>query len=517
MASEAWWSCNRDVVLGLKQQLAKCSLISAVETALSLLPSSTSSSTKFRPSAESGTLLLVTDCRCILGAPDLLNCCSQLGLERGLAIIFCSLLSSCPNSNLVQDFQGPPNIGSTLATRTPPQPSVIYVKYSPKHLLMCMIAHYTNDRMTDNYENVNHLVLNFYAEGYSIAVKLNEFPVFTSETILETAKIPYEETGLLDYIANEELPPLLVEMIDNSPKLSQYKIWRNGCLIIEVRDKIESTLLEESRNSKNNDNNNHNHFYKQSQIASKGSHYAQKNLAQTSHWFQSLGDHDNHHDSRQNGIDLGHELSRTLLEDVKPKKKGNYFVVLKPTNLSMLYDVLNLTSSKCWSTQQRLQLESQIVLHNSPILHLETDPSRLSPSPEPLCGDNGDLQRDCHWTPDGKSVVVSSGLCSNRSTKLNGDSHQRKLSLRTRLKSIYLNREIHVSQLKTNGNASTTNNHHYPKMNNIYHDPNKNGANGILPPELTLQQFLASKRSNKKKSQPIGQFPRFHRFLRGHK
>lgn len=270
--------------------------------------------------------------------------------------------------------------------------------------------------MTDNYENVNHLVLNFYPDGYSIAVKLNEFPVFTSETILETAKIPYEETGLLDYIANEELPPLLVEMIDNSPKLSQYKIWRNGCLVIEVRDKIESIL--EDKISNNNDN--HKQFHKRSQ-----------------------------------------------------------YVVLKPTNLSMLYDVLNLTSSKCWSTQQRLQLESQIVLHNSPSLFLEPEPSRSPP-----------------------------------------DTHQRNLPHnKARLKSIYLDREINVSHMKKNGNsttAATTISNHNPKVNNIYHDPRTDPIE-TLPPELTLQQFLASKRSTKRKSLPTGLLPRFHRHLREHK
>jgi hypothetical protein len=395
-----------------------------------------------------------------------------------------------------------------------------------------MIALDTNDRMTDNYENVNHLVLNFYPDGYSIAVKLNEFPVFTSETILETAKIPYEETGLLDYIANEELPPLLVEMIDNSPKLSQYKIWRNGCLIIEVRDKIESTIIEESKNSDNNDNNNHNQFYKRSQSAAKGSHYAQTNLSQTSHWFQNLGNHDHHNGLHHNGIDLDDEQSTKLSDDNQPFKKGNYFVVLKPTNLSMLYDVLNLTSSKCWSAQQRLQLESQIVLHNSPSLFLEPDPSRLTPeSPDqPLHEDNenhdNQLLESCRWTSTDHAINPSNA-CSNKCSKLNGNGnhHQRKLSQKTRLKSIYLNREIHVSHLKTNGNGNKNSNNTassnlHPKMNNIYHNPSNNqrsDATETLPPELTLQQFLATKRSIKKKSFPIGQFPRFHRYLKEHK
>jgi hypothetical protein len=389
---------------------------------------------------------------------------------------------------------------------------------------MCMIAHYMIDRMTDNYENVNHLVLNFYPDGYSIAVKLNEFPVFTSETILETAKIPYEETGLLDYIANEELPPLLVEMIDNSPKLSQYKIWRNGCLIIEVRDKIESTILEESKNS-NNYNNNQSQFYKRSQSAAKGSHYALTNLSQTSNWFQNLGNYDEKHELQQNGIES--DFKDSLNSDVKPVKRGNYFVVLKPTNLSMLYDVLNLTSSKCWSAQQRLQLESQIVLHNAPSLYLEPDPPGSSPLPGASDGDNEDLDnqqlQSRDWTTSGKAMM-SSDVCGNRYSRLNVSSQQRKLSHKTRLKSIYLNREIHVSHhVKTNGNNnnnSTRPYNHNPKLNSIYHHPSNNQRTDsieTLPPELTLQQFIASKRSTKKKSFPHGQIPRFHRYSRKHK
>lgn len=223
--------------------------------------------------------------------------------------------------------------------------------------------------MTENFENINHLVLNFYPDGYSIAVKLNEFPVFTSETILETAKISYEETSLLDYIENEELPPILVEMIDGSPKLSQYKIWHNGCLIIEVRDKINVNL-----------------------------------------------------------------------------KNGSYFTLLKPTNLSMLNDVLNLTESSLWSVRDRLQLESQIVLHNSPPLFLEPDASKQPPEQD--------------------SISVSKKTSNNY----------------TKLKNIY--------SCKTNN----------------YHNTSDN-----LPPELTLQQFLATKRA-KKKTFAAGHLAKFHRF-----
>lgn len=256
------------------------------------------------------------------------------------------------------------------------------------------------------------MVLNFYPDGYSIAVKLNEFPVFTSETILETAKISYEETSLLDYIENEELPPLLVDMIDSSPKLSQYKIWHNGCLILEVRDKINT----------NSDNNNNKH--------------------------------------------------------------GSFFILLKPTNLSMLYDVLNLTGSNRWTTQDRLQLESQIVLHNSPSLFLDPDASKLPPE-----------QKSLHYD-----------------TELGNKYSREKMKLpQAKLKSIYSSR---ASYMKSNGNNSNGNgnNNNNNRSNNIYHQP----INVNPPPELTLQQFLATKRT-KRKSFPFGQIPRFHRFRKHYK
>lgn len=249
--------------------------------------------------------------------------------------------------------------------------------------------------MTQNFDEINHLVLNFYPDGYSIAVKLNEFPVFTSETILETAKISYEETSLLDYIENEELPPLLVEMIDGSPKLSQYKIWHRGCLILEVRDKI----------------------------------------------------------SKLNG--------------------DSYFILLKPTNLSMLNDVICLTESNLWSAQDRLQLESQIVLYNSPPLHLEPDATNNNQSAH--CPD-----------PD----------ISNIHTR-----HKKKLP-HTKLKEDCLSKMNQTTGDRMGGCG---------KGNGLCGQSNQD----ILPPELTLQQFLAAKRANRRVPTSV-RLAKFNRFRRHH-
>lgn len=300
--------------------------------------------------------------------------------------------------------------------------------------------------MTENFENVNHLVLNFYPDGYSLAVKLNEFPVFTSETILETAKISYEETSLLDYIENEELPPLLVEMIDGSPKLSQYKIWHNGCLILEVRDKIHVI----------NDDKKANNSYSISQNYAKEfsiQNYSPSKL--DSPWMSNsnLNNYDSYVDS----------------SEMVKSNSGSYFILLKPTNLSMLNDVLNLTESKSWSTQDRLQLESQIVLHNSPPLFLEPDANNQSTDMKI----SNIYTRHKKKLPHTKLQTINSSKTGSTCVKNNG----------------------------SNGNKNNNNN-----RNIIYQATAES-----LPPELTLQQFLATKRA-KKNTFAAGHLARFHRF-----
>lgn len=237
--------------------------------------------------------------------------------------------------------------------------------------------------LCEKFDNINHLVLSFYSDGYTIAVKLNEFPFFTSETILETARISYEESSLLEYIENKELPPLLVDMIDRSPKLSQYKIWHNGCLAIEVRDRVNYTQVPES-------------------------------------------------------------ICHT----------DNCFVLLRPTNLSMLNDVLNLTDAMSWSKEDKLQLESQIVLHNSPPLFLE--PTVIE--------------------------TQTSSMKSNTADNVGGSAK-------------YL-----IEQMLRRFDPSI------PTQNESIHD-----SPVYLPPELSLQQFLAAKRAKRNSPIAIRFKPRFER------
>ncbi|XP_048589429.1 transcription factor SPT20 homolog isoform X2 [Nematostella vectensis] len=48
----------------------------------------------------------------------------------------------------------------------------------------------------------------------------------------ETIKLPYEETQFLDYLDAQELPPILVDLLERS----QANIFYSGCVIVEVRD-----------------------------------------------------------------------------------------------------------------------------------------------------------------------------------------------------------------------------------------------------------------------------------------
>lgn len=53
-----------------------------------------------------------------------------------------------------------------------------------------------------------------------------------NENLLETKMWPYEEEELLEYINNEELPLVLIDMLE---KKCSY-LFYSGCVIAEVRD-----------------------------------------------------------------------------------------------------------------------------------------------------------------------------------------------------------------------------------------------------------------------------------------
>eukprot|EP00058_Branchiostoma_floridae_P026052 XP_002611542.1 hypothetical protein BRAFLDRAFT_63819 [Branchiostoma floridae] len=75
-------------------------------------------------------------------------------------------------------------------------------------------------------EKLTCLVVNLYPgnKGYSLMLK--------GKNDSETIKLPYEESDLLDYLDTEELPPILVDLLERS----QANVFYNGCVIAEVRD-----------------------------------------------------------------------------------------------------------------------------------------------------------------------------------------------------------------------------------------------------------------------------------------
>ncbi|XP_076876379.1 transcription factor SPT20 homolog isoform X2 [Brachyhypopomus gauderio] len=81
-------------------------------------------------------------------------------------------------------------------------------------------------------ESVSYLVVNLYPgnEGYSLMLRGK------NGSDSETIRLPYEERELLDYLDAEELPPILVDLLEKS----QVNIFHCGCVIAEVRDYRQS-------------------------------------------------------------------------------------------------------------------------------------------------------------------------------------------------------------------------------------------------------------------------------------
>ncbi|KAF7665897.1 hypothetical protein LDENG_00128270 [Lucifuga dentata] len=77
-------------------------------------------------------------------------------------------------------------------------------------------------------ESVSCLVVNLYPgnEGYSLMLRGK------NGSDSETIRLPYEEGELLEYLDAEELPPILVDLLEKS----QVNIFHCGCVIVEVRD-----------------------------------------------------------------------------------------------------------------------------------------------------------------------------------------------------------------------------------------------------------------------------------------
>ncbi|XP_062392412.1 transcription factor SPT20 homolog isoform X3 [Sardina pilchardus] len=81
-------------------------------------------------------------------------------------------------------------------------------------------------------ESISCLVINLYPgnEGYSLMLRGK------NGSDSETIRLPYEEAELLEYLDAEELPPVLVDLLEKS----QVNIFHCGCVIAEVRDYRQS-------------------------------------------------------------------------------------------------------------------------------------------------------------------------------------------------------------------------------------------------------------------------------------
>ncbi|KAM4863406.1 transcription factor SPT20 homolog isoform X6 [Urocitellus parryii] len=77
-------------------------------------------------------------------------------------------------------------------------------------------------------ETLSCLVVNLYPgnEGYSLMLRGK------NGSDSETIRLPYEEGELLEYLDAEELPPILVDLLEKS----QVNIFHCGCVIAEIRD-----------------------------------------------------------------------------------------------------------------------------------------------------------------------------------------------------------------------------------------------------------------------------------------
>ncbi|XP_053772360.1 transcription factor SPT20 homolog isoform X7 [Desmodus rotundus] len=82
-------------------------------------------------------------------------------------------------------------------------------------------------------ETLSCLVVNLYPgnEGYSLMLRGK------NGSDSETIRLPYEEGELLEYLDAEELPPILVDLLEKS----QANIFHCGCVLAEVRDYRQSS------------------------------------------------------------------------------------------------------------------------------------------------------------------------------------------------------------------------------------------------------------------------------------
>ncbi|XP_013134651.1 PREDICTED: transcription factor SPT20 homolog [Papilio polytes] len=105
------------------------------------------------------------------------------------------------------------------------------------------ITSYLLEKLLATY-NLNTLIINLYPgnKGYSLSLKVNGNTQYIQppdanisnqeETLIETPRWPYEEEELLSYIDNEELPVVLLDLLESEHS----SLFYSGCIIAQIRD-----------------------------------------------------------------------------------------------------------------------------------------------------------------------------------------------------------------------------------------------------------------------------------------
>lgn len=183
-------------------------------------------------------------------------------------------------------------------------------------------------------EKLPHLVLKLFPadQGYTLSLRrapdrsnvksslANGRPM--SPSLPETIRLPYDQFELLSYIDNEELPPMLLDVLDSNGDTDQFlDFFHHGRLFVEVQD------------------------YRRNAYASARKH--------------------------------------------EPR-----YVMLRPTTQSLLSDLERLAANSAgskigWNEQEKLELESRLVLSTA-------DPVCLDPSPMVFLSTN-EMQFERKW------------------------------------------------------------------------------------------------------------------------
>lgn len=90
-----------------------------------------------------------------------------------------------------------------------------------------------------NGEKIPHLIISLFSnnEGYSVGLKnFGNTNGDSADDIIQTMKMSYENEDFLSFIDNEEIPPILIDLIESSDDETSLKLFHSGCIFAEVKD-----------------------------------------------------------------------------------------------------------------------------------------------------------------------------------------------------------------------------------------------------------------------------------------